>query len=133
MKVVINFVNELIVRSLKVFDIGYITVIYFGLGILLAKTFDILFGKYDEKEESKKSLWQQTAEIICMMWMYGVIIYIVRNLVELIPFPFDHIHGFDHLKLKELKNAAVFTFVFLYFQDYFKTKIQVYYNSIKLF
>ena len=39
-----KIVKEAIIRSLKVLDIGYITVIYFILGITLAKLFDKLYG-----------------------------------------------------------------------------------------
>lgn len=125
-----KLVKEAIIRSLKILDIGYITVIYFVIGITLAKLFDKLYGKFDKKQEESKSLLQQTLELIGMMWISGVVIYIVKNLVELIPSPVDGMYGFEHLRVKELKNATVFAFVFLFFQTYFKDKLQYYYNNI---
>jgi len=125
-------IKEFEIRDLKILDIGYVTVIYFFLGIGLAKLFDKLYGKFNPKEEAKKSFLRQTFELIGMMWISGVVIYIVRNLVELIPSPFNGIVGFDHQRVKELKNATVFAFIFLFFQSYFKDKLQYYYNNLKL-
>jgi hypothetical protein len=39
--------KELVFRTAKIFDIGYITVIYFLVGIYLAKLVDNFFGKFD--------------------------------------------------------------------------------------
>ena len=127
-----TFNEELALRSIKIIDIGFVTTIYFLLGIVSARAFDNFYGKYDEKKEKAKSFLRQTLEIIGMMWLYGVIIYIVKNLVELIPSPFDGLYGFKHSLLKELKNASVYTFIFLYFQTHFKSKIVTYYNALSI-
>ena len=122
--------NEFLFRSIKIFDIGFVTVIYFLVGITLAKLFDSLYGTFDENKESKKSKLIQTIELMLMMWIYGVIIYFVRNIVEIIPSPLNGIGGFKHIKLKELKGAPVFVFIFLYFQSYFLAKLKYYYKNI---
>lgn len=128
----VGLFKELTFRVAKIFDIGYLTVLYFLTGIYMAKTFDNYFGKFDEKLEKSKSILQRTLELIGLMWLFGVVIYIVKNIIELVPSPFNMLGDFDHLKLKELKNAAVFTFIFLYFQTNFRTKIQTYFVDIKI-
>ena len=50
--------------------------------------------------------------------------------MELIPSPFDAIMGFEHLRVKELKNADIFTFVFIMFQSHLKNKLNYYYMNI---
>jgi len=125
-----HFIHDIIMRSIKIIDIGYIAGIYFIIGILMAHFFDKLYGKFDKKKEQKKTFTTRTIEVIGMLWLIGVISYFVRNLVEFIPAPYDHIYGYDHLKVKELKNGAVFTFVFLFFQSFFKEKIQFYYDNL---
>lgn len=122
--------RELCIRFIKIFDIGYITLIYFILGILCAKLFDKIYDTFDENTEKKKSIARRTLELIGMMWVSGIIIYIVTNIVELIPSPFNGVCGFEHLRLKELKNGVVFVFVFLYFQKNFKSKLQLLYDNI---
>jgi len=123
------YLTDFYVRSLKILDIGYITVLYLIIGLCFAKLFDTMYGKFDKESESKKTTFRHILELSGIMWLSGVVVYIVRNLVELIPSPVDHIDGFEHLKVKELKNAAVFSFVFLYFQSYFKNKIQYFYDT----
>lgn len=116
--------NDLIRRSIKILDIGYITTIYFILGVVLAVTCDRSFGKFDLKEEEKKPLWQSILEMIVYLWFLGVVIYIIRNIVPWIPFPLDKMYGFDHLKVKEVTSAATFSFAFLYFQTNYQDKIK---------
>jgi len=123
--------KEIKLRSIKIIDIGYITIIYFITAVLLAKLFGKLYGKFDEKKEEKKPFLLRTFELTGMMWIVGVVTYIVKNVVELIPFPLDGLYGFNHMLMKELKMGAVFTFVFLFFEDHFKSKLTHYYNSLK--
>ena len=77
-----------------------------------------------------KSAWQIICEMILAIWFYGVLIYVVRNLVELIPFPLNGYQGFDHKRVKELGSATVFTFTFLIFCEYFKNKVIFFYKTI---
>ena len=124
--------KSLLVRSIKLVDIGFLTVIYFALGILMAKSIDALYGEFDEEAEKRKSMIQITVELMLLMWLLGIIVYMTRNLVELIPFPLDNISGFDHLQLKELKGATVFVFILMHFTRHFRKKLQYYYDNIRL-
>jgi len=125
-----TFTNDLLMRSIKIIDIGYITVLYIIFSIGFAYITDKAMGKFDEKKHKNKSKMRLTIELICEMWIYGVFIYIVRNLVGLIPFPLDGYHGFEHKRLKELTNPAVFTFTYIFFSDYLKTKLTYFYNKV---
>ena len=126
----VNYKKELIIRGIKILDIGYITVIYVMFGIILAKICDKKLGNFDEKEADKKSIYKHVFELILLLWLIGVIIYIVRNLVPLIPFPLDGLYGFKHLKMKELTSATFFTISFMYFQVYYQNKIKYIFSKI---
>ena len=119
-----NYKKEIIVRSIKILDIGYITSLYFILGIILAKMCDKYLGKFDEKIEKKKPIFQSVVELILYLWFISVVVYIVRNVIPLIPFPLNGIYGFDHLKVKEVTSATVFSISFIYFQQYYQEKIK---------
>jgi hypothetical protein len=118
-----NLKKEIIIRTIKIFDIGYITAIYLILGIILAKLCDLYINIYDEEEDDKKSIWVIILEIILYSWFLGVVMYIVRNIVSLIPFPLDGKYGFDHLKVKELTTAITFSITFIFYQSKYKNKI----------
>ena len=122
--------QDILMRSIKIFDIGYLTVIYVFLAILCAKITDILYGEFDEKKEEQKSLVVLFIEMIVSLWLYGVLIYVVRNIVPLIPFPLNGFQGFDHLKVKEVYNPIIFTFVFLMYCNIFMHKIKYFYNRL---
>ena len=127
-----NYKKEIIVRSIKILDIGYITTIYFILGLILAKICDKKLGKFDEKKASKKTIFQHIFELILYLWFIGVVIYIIRNLVPLIPFPLEGVYGFKHLKVKELTSATVFSISFMYFQVYYQNKIKYIFSKIDI-
>lgn len=122
--------QDILMRGIKIIDIGYITVIYIAFSFLFALLTDKIMRKFNEKKETLKPTWQVTIEVIISVWLYGVLIYIVRNLVEQIPFPLDGYQGFEHHKVKELGTAMVFTFTYLLFSDYLKSKLSYYYNSV---
>jgi amino acid transporter len=116
----------------KVVDIGYVTVLYFFVAIVLAKALDFFNGKITKEEEQKKSKLFRALELTLILWYTGVLYYIVRNLVELVPSPLDGLFGYQHALLKELKTAGIFTFLFLYFQKGIKDKIQFFVDDFYL-
>ena len=124
--------NDILMRSIKIVDIGYISVLYIVMSLACAMTVDKVMGEFDENIEAKKSVWRLTLEFIITIWLYGVLIYVVRNLIELVPFPLDGYHGFSHKNVKELTSAMVFTFTFVLFSKHLKAKLDFYYKFLKL-
>jgi len=122
--------NDILMRSIKILDIGYITVLYVAISIILAFLTDKIMGEFDEKKEAKKSKIVLTVEVIITVWIYGVLIYIVRNIISLVPFPLDGYKGFEHRRVKELHSAMVFTFTYILFSKYMKSKLSFYYEYL---
>jgi hypothetical protein len=120
-------------RFVKILDIGYTTFIYFMLAIIIAGLMDILYGDYDEKAEKKKTIWRKSLDLIGLIWLNGVIIYIIRNVAALIPSPFDGLYGFQHSRLKELDSAYVFDFVFIYNQPNLIKRMKILLHYVKTF
>lgn len=115
--------KEVTIRGIKILDIGFITAIYLTFGLVLAKLCDHFLGEFDEAKENQKPLWQVLIELFFYLWFIGVIVYLVRNIVQLIPFPFHRVYGYDHFRVKELINAVIFFVTFLQFQKYYQEKI----------
>ena len=128
-----NYKKEIIVRSIKILDIGYITSLYFILGVILAKSCDKYLGKFDEKNEKQKTIVKIVIELILYLWFIAIVVYIVRNVIPLIPFPLNGIYGFDHLKVKEVTSATMFSISFIYFQQYYQDKIKFIFSIQKDF
>jgi hypothetical protein len=122
--------KEIIIRSIKILDIGYITALYLVLGIFFAKLCDNYLGKFNENDEKRKTLWQSLLEVILYSWFIGVFVYFIRNTIPLIPFPLNGVYGFDHLKVKEVTSASAFLITFVYFQEYYQEKLKYIHKRI---
>jgi hypothetical protein len=108
--------QDILIRSNKMIDIGFITTIYFILGAIVANIITKFQTEFNNKVEDTKTLLSSSLSLVLLIWVNGVLIYFARNIVELIPYPFDNFFGFHHNKVKELGAATAFTFVLLYYQ-----------------
>jgi len=117
-------------RTIKILDIGYVNVLYVGLSLFFAKVTDYFMGDFDPKKEIKKGKLRLTLEFIAALWIYGVLVYVARNLIELVPFPLDGYDGFEHYRVKEIDSAAAFTFTYVLFSDFIQSKLKFYYRTI---
>jgi len=124
-----NLKHDLLMRSIKMLDIGYIATIYFIFAMVCCILIDKFMGKYDEEIDKQRPVWKIWMNTVLHMWLIGVLIYIVRNVVELIPFPLDGYQGFQHKKVKELGNATVFVFIVMTYQFYLKGRLNILYSK----
>ena len=123
-------------RSVKILDIGYITSLYFIMGVAVTALLDKLFGDWTLEKDSKKSTVHLGLELIGMSWLFGTTIYLVRNIIELIPSPMSYIplsnsqRKFEHRRVKELSSATVFTLILMGTSYHFKNKLEYFYKRI---
>lgn len=126
--------DELIIRSIKIIDIAYVSVLLFCLGFIVSVFLDYLyiklFGKFDEKKAKKKSRIIIIIESIIHFAIIGILIYIFRNIVEYIPFPLHGVHKYNHYRLKELTSASLFITILLIFQSNLQAKLVYLKNSV---
>lgn len=115
--------TDLTLRGIKLLDICFLTTIYFLVGTATAKLIDKVVGKFDKEKEDKKNVIRIFIETILFLSILGIAIYLIRNGVELIPFPLDGWYGFQHKKVKELSGGIILSFSILYFQNYLRAKL----------
>jgi hypothetical protein len=106
--------RELAIRAIKVVDIGYVSTIYFLAAFFLSVSLDRALGKFEPAERTPTFVLLLQAAI--HIWFLGVLSYVVKNLVEMIPFPLDGVKGYQHSRLGELHNATLFSVVVVAFQ-----------------
>ena len=118
-----NLKREAIFRLIKITDMGFTVIIYFIVGITLAKLSDTIYGTYNPEMERQKSTVRLCAEIFGMIWLDLILLYLIRNLVEWIPSPFHGVYGYDHFRLKELNGNMVLGATYIYFQNNLRSKL----------
>jgi hypothetical protein len=111
-------------------DIGFITILYASIGLFLAKVFDIFDKPLQQEKEEKKQTLQIFVEFLLIMFFVGVIAYLAQQLVNSIPSPFEGQYGLEHHQIKALGNVGIFIFIFLYFQDHLKEKMQYLFDRL---
>lgn len=116
--------SDIVLRGIKIVDIGFITCIYFSLGYVSAFAYDKVLGEFDEAAAKRKSTVRLTAELIFHVWTIAVLTYVIRNVAELAPFPLNGVYGYNHYRLKELTIAPVFSLVIITFQDHLRAKMR---------
>ena len=117
------FPTDLNFRLIKILDIGFITILYFIIGVIFSRILDWGFGKFNKKNDKCKSLLYISLELVFMIWIIGTSTYFIRNVVELIPSPFEGISGLVHKKVKELGGAGVYTLIVMSCAYHFRDKL----------
>jgi len=110
------FQKKAIFRAVKCLDIAFITFIYFGFAYIIGYYLDVFFIRIFGTEYDKKKNIYLILEVIIQVATVGMICYLVRNIVHIIPSPFDGIYGINHLQVKELTDVSFFTVFIMMFQ-----------------
>jgi hypothetical protein len=116
--------------GVKLLDIGYVTFLFFIFGLVFAKGFDLLYGKFNKDIYKKETKWKLFVEILIHVFAIGVVAYILRNVVEMIPFPLDGVAGFRHSMLKELEGGHIMTIVLILFQKNLEEKVKYFGEAV---
>jgi hypothetical protein len=107
----------------KLLDIGLVTVYYFFIGFVLSALIDDQLGDFsDENYKTTSTLWI-VLEIVSHLFALGIVSYVIRNVIERIPYPLEGYGGFHHIRLKEIQGGIVLSFVLLFFQKNLNDKI----------
>ena len=128
-----NISHSLSIRSVKILDIGYIFAASSVVGYISARLLSKVFT-FDKKNYQKNIYGKikLAFEILIEMAIIGVIVYISRQFIQELPFPFDGwmgynapvgFTGFKHQNLKELQNPYPIAFFIIFFQENLKNKI----------
>ena len=123
--------HDLLMRGIKLVDIAYISLLYFTASFACAKATDRAFGPVTLETEKQKSLARRTVEAVGAVALFGVVFYLIRNVVERIPFPLDGYQGFSHKLVSELgPSSSVFSLIYLYFSQFLRNKLTFYYSLV---
>lgn len=115
--------KEIIIKTIKILDIAYIFSIYAIAGFFLSILLDRIFPLYNESIYKTYSKTKIVLQICLQFAVIGIIVYLTKNLFELIPFPLEGVYGYEHKKVKEIDTAIPLTYTLLFFQNSLKQKL----------
>ncbi len=119
--------KELTIRSIKLLNMLYATYLYGVVALFLVIGLDkyvypkITFDKNNEDKDKNRGVL--FAEILFLIAFNAIIAYITRNVLQLFPFPFNRVCGFEPMKVNEIRSGAVIGMILLYFSRTIKTKM----------
>ena len=116
--------TDLILRGIKIIDIGFIAVLYFLVGYYVGYYLDMIFLYIYCKNYETKTKTQLLIEILIQVICIGVVAYIGRNLVQLIPFPLNGYKGFQHMRVKEVSSGGLLSVFLVMFQYNMQDKLK---------
>lgn len=101
--------DDMLVRSIKIVDIGYSAFVYFVSAFVYIYIIRSIETRMKLEDVKKTSTIKIIVRLLVHTWLIGVGAYITRNIYEKVPFLFEGVKGYQHLRTKEVVQSAVFT------------------------
>lgn len=108
---------------IRLIDIGLLGIYFVILSIAFSIGIEYVFIEIFDKKPINTFLL--ILEILLYAVAIMIISYIIRNIVELIPFPLDKLYGYNHKRISELKGGVIFAFAIIIFMKNFKRKLDI--------
>jgi hypothetical protein len=121
--------KEIIIRSIKILDIAYITFIYGFFSLIMITFLDKYIFPHislENVKEEDKNKYTIFIELLLCLTIYGIVAYMLKNILQLIPFPLEGVYGFQHLKVMEVKSGAMISMFLLWFSKVIRNKITIF-------
>ena len=116
------FFSDPTITCIKIISIMYISILYAVIGLILTCGIDkFLFYsntiKTDDKSIMEMSLFKVVFTTVLVIGLLGIISYIGRNIIQMIPFPLEGMNGFEYMRVKEVASGSLLTVILFAFSD----------------
>jgi hypothetical protein len=123
--------EDLIIRSIKILDFAFIIPIYTIGAVFGAIILDKYVYKYikivNKKNIQDESDVQLFTNIVILLLTNTIMAYILRNLLQKLPFPLENYHKFKHMKVKEVSSGNIIMMILLIFSN----EIRIYVHELQ--
>jgi len=117
------------ITFIKIIAIAFVTVVYSFGGLLLTAGADryLINDFYDRTDEDldKKSTSRHLGETTAILALFGVLAYIGRNVLQLIPFPLEGVYGFKYMNVKEVTSGSLILWILINYSPVLTNKIKI--------
>ena len=119
------------ITLIKCVALIYIAVIDVFTGIFITTLVDkYIFPKKFSKNDQNKSTIRLMFEISLVIATFSVLAYFIRNIIQIIPFPFDNYFGFDYSRVNEVKSGALISATLLLYCKTLFSKVTLLKNRL---
>lgn len=109
----------------KILDLGAVTLYYFLFALIFSIVLNQLTILYESYTDGKyKSISRLMFEIVANIFFVAVAFWIIRNVVERIPYPLDGYGGYQHRLLSTTSTSAIAALTLILFQTSLSDKIR---------
>ncbi len=117
----------------------YVSVIQVVIGIVMSKMINKMVPPIKKKVETVNDVKKEVSvESMSELIFYSFINlsllvfanYLMRNIIERIPFPLEGVFGYRHDKLKERYGMIISGFILMYYQDAFRERITLIFKNV---
>ncbi len=117
----------------------YVSVIQVVIGIVMSKMINKMVPPIKKKVETVNDVKKEVSdESMNELVFYSFINlsllvfanYLMRNIIERIPFPLEGVFGYKHDKLKERYGMIISGFILMYYQDAFRERITLIFKNV---
>ena len=111
----------------KVTDLALVTFYYFSFALVFSIVLQLITRFYEKYTSTpgEKTTTRLFFEIIANIFFIAIAFWIIRNLVERIPFPLDGVGGYEHSRLSTTTTSAIAALTLIMFQTTLTDKIKV--------
>lgn len=112
----------------KLLDMGLVAAYYFLFAVIFSILLQILTEYVDRLAPSQeKTVIRLLLEVILNIFFIAVAFWVIRNLVERIPSPFEGVGGYNHLRFfaKDTNTHIIATLTLVLFQTSLMEKIKI--------
>ncbi len=107
----------------KMTDLALVTFYYLALGILFSIVLQMVTKFHDAYTPGPKSTPRLFLEVVANIFFVAATFWVIRNVVERIPFPLDGFGGYKHSKLSTTTTSAIAALTLILFQTTLHDKV----------
>lgn len=127
--------HDFILRSIKILDIGYTTAVFGVPALVVANLLNQYIYpqlQFNSKRDDNKSTGVLLSETLLCLFFNGIVVYILRNILQFIPFPLEGVYGFKHMQVPEVKSGAIIGFLMLYMSPVLVNKLKALQSKLSM-
>ena len=122
--------QDLVRRVIKMADVS-LTGVYFLAGAMVISTVtNMIFGDYVSRKYNSMSIVELSFNVAAHSAAVVMAAYLLRNLIEMIPFPLDGKAGYVHGRIKELQGGVILMLALTATQQSLIDKIRLLYQRM---